>query len=100
MQTAKDLVLDLELGAHGELGTLLDLEWVVLEGRLAALLREVDGHGVTAVRVHGEGEDDANAGIGGVGDIFAAAETEGFLVALERLITGIWETSYQSIMQR
>lgn len=89
VQTAEDLVLDLELGAHGELGALLDLEGLVLEGRLAAGGGEVDGDGVAAGGVHGQGQDDADAGVVGIRDVGAAAETEGLLVPLERLIAGI-----------
>ena len=77
VEAAEDLVLDLELGAHGELGALLDLEGLVLEGGLAAGVGEVDGDGVTAGRVHGEGENDADAGVRGVGEVLAAAEARG-----------------------
>lgn len=89
MQTAQDLVLDLELGAHGELGTLLDLERVLLEGLFAAGDREVNGDGVAARSLHGEGVDDADTGVVGVGDVLAAAKAEGLLVALEGLVAGI-----------
>ena len=37
MQSAQNLMLDLELGTHGELGSLLDLEWVVLQAFLGAV---------------------------------------------------------------
>lgn len=37
-------MLDLELSDHGELSSLLDLEWLILQGRLGSLGREVDGH--------------------------------------------------------
>lgn len=74
MQTAENLVLDLELGSHGELGSLLDLEGLVLERGFAAWCGEVDGDGVAAGGIHGEGLDDANAGVVGIGKVFAAAE--------------------------
>lgn len=90
MQAAEDLVLDLELGAHGELGALLDLEGLVLERGLAAGGGEVDGDGVAAGGVHGQGEDDADAGVVGVGEVLAAAEAKGLLVPLQRLISGVW----------
>lgn len=48
-------MLDLELGAHGELGILLDLEGLVLEGGLASGSGEVDGDGVAAGGVQSEG---------------------------------------------
>ncbi len=49
VEAAEDLVLDLELGAHGEFGTLLDLEGLVLERGLAAGLGEgsIVGHTAT-----------------------------------------------------
>lgn len=83
-------MLDLELCAHGELGTLLDLEGLVLERLLAAGSREVDGDGVAAGRVHGQGEDDADSGVAGIGDACAAAETKGLLVSLEGFVFGIF----------
>lgn len=89
VQATENLMLDLELGAHGELGALLDLEGLVLEGALAAGAREVDGDGVAARRVHGEGEDDAHARVAGIRDCGAAAETERLLVTLEGLVARI-----------
>jgi hypothetical protein len=89
VQAGEDLVLDLELGAHGELGVLLDLERLVLQRGLAAGGGEVDGDGVATGRVHGEGEDDADAGVVGVRDVLAGAEAEGLLVALKGLVVGV-----------
>lgn len=89
VQAAEDLVLDLEGGAHGELGALLDLEGLVLEALLAARPGEVDRDGGAAGGVHGQGEDDADAGVVGVGDAGAAAQAERFLVPLEGLIAGV-----------
>lgn len=83
-------MLDLELGAHGELGALLDLEGLVLERLLAARGRELDGDGIAAGRVHGQGEDDADSGVIGVGEIGATAEAKGLLVSLEGLVAGIF----------
>jgi len=82
-------MLNLELGDHGELGTLLDLEWIVLQGALGALGGEVDGDWWAASSVHGEGEDDAMAGIGRIGEGRASEETKGGLVALKGLILGV-----------
>lgn len=90
VKTAENLVLDLELGAHGELGTLLDVERLILEGGLASGGREIDGDGRAARRVHGQGENNADSGVVGVGDVSTTAETKGLLVSLERLITGVW----------
>lgn len=90
MQTAENLVLDLELGAHGELGALLDLEGLVLERLLAAGSGQVDGDGIAVGRAHGQGEDDADSGVAGIGEIGAAAEAKGLLVSLEGLVLGIF----------
>lgn len=89
MQTAEDLVLHLELGRHGELGAFLDLEGLVLQGGLASGGGEVDRDGRAAGGVHGQGQDNADPGVIGVGNILAATEAEGLLVALQRLIAGI-----------
>lgn len=89
VQTAQDLVLNLELGAHGELGALLDLEGLVLQGSLAAGGRQVDGLGVATGRVHGEGQDDADARVVGVRDVGAGTQAERLLVALEGLVVGV-----------
>jgi hypothetical protein len=86
VQTAENLVLDPELGAHGEGGALLDLEGVLLEVVGAARGREVDHNRGAARRLHGERLDDADTGIVGVRQVVAAAQAERFLVALERLI--------------
>ena len=89
MQTTKNLVLHLELSAHGELGALLDLERLFLEALLASGSRQVNSDGVAAGRVHSQRDDDTDAGIVGVGNVFAMAEAERLLVALERFVTGI-----------
>jgi hypothetical protein len=91
VKAAENLVLNLELGAHGELGTLLDVEGLVLEGGLASRGREIDGDGRTARGVHGQGENDADSGVVGVGDIGTTSKTKGLLVSLERLITSVWK---------
>lgn len=53
MQTAQDLMLYLELRAHGELCALLDLKRLILHGVLGAGLGEVDGDGLARGGVHG-----------------------------------------------
>ena len=83
-------MLNLELRSHGELSSLLDLEWVILKSLLGASGGEVDDHVGTAGRGHGEGEDDAVTGVGGIAEVFTtAAETKGFFVALEGFVVGI-----------
>ena len=89
LQTTENLVLNLERDDHRELRALFDLEWLVLKCSLTARLREVDRDGVAARRLHGQGMDDADAGVVGVRKVFAAAEAEGLLVALEGLIIRI-----------
>lgn len=91
VQAAEDLVLDLEVGHHGELCVLLDAERLVLERVLASGGRQVDGDGVAAGGLHGQGEDDADAGVAAVRQVVAAAEAKGLLVALEGLVAGVWE---------
>ena len=89
LQAAENLMLNLERDDHRELRTLLDLEWLVLKRSLAAGLREVDCDGVAARRLHGQGMDDAYAGVVRVRQVLAAAEAEGLLVALEGLVIRI-----------
>lgn len=66
VKTRQDFMLDLESGCHAELDTLLDLEWLVLECSLRTLGREINGDRRTTFGVHGQGDDDAVAGIVGV----------------------------------
>jgi len=90
VQTRQNLMLHLELRSHVELGTLLDLERLVFESLLCILGREIDGDGWLTFGIHGEGEDDAVAGVIGVGEVLAAAtETERLLVALHGFIVGV-----------
>ena len=90
LKAREDLVLDLELGDHGELSSLLDLEWLVLQGRLRSFSREVDGHWWAAGSLQGEGENDALAWIIWIGDGWSGGKAKGGLVALKRLIVGIY----------
>jgi hypothetical protein len=48
VQAREDFVLDLELSRHGELATLLNLKWLILERGLGTLGGEVDSDGWTA----------------------------------------------------
>lgn len=75
LETAENLVLHLELGDHGELGALLDLERLVLERRLATRRGEIDGYGVATRRLHGELLDDAHPLVIGIRQVVTAAES-------------------------
>lgn len=92
VQAAQDLVLDLELGAHGEFDSLLDLE-PLLKFCLVFWFIEFNHFGSAAGRVHGECLDNADSGVRRIGDVLATAEAKGLLVSLEGLITGIWGTT-------
>lgn len=98
VQTTQYLMLDLELGAHGELGAFLDFKGLVLEALLASRRGQVNRDGVAAGRVEGQSKDDADSGIVGVGNIFAAAQAEGLLVPLERFIAGIYQEECVSLV--
>jgi len=76
-------------GQYPPAGNPVPAEGLVLEGGLASRGREIDGDGRTTGGVHGQGENDADSGVVGVRDIGTAAETEGLLVSLERLIAGV-----------
>lgn len=92
VQSTQNLVLDAELRLHGELGSLLDAEGVVLEGLQSTGSGEVNADGIAARGVHGEREDDALARVAWVGEVLpAAAETEGLLVAPEGFVVGVWK---------
>lgn len=97
VQTGQNFVLDLELGAHGELGTLLDLEGLIFEGGLGACGGEVDSDGVSAGRVHGQGKNDAHSRVVGIRDVGTATKAEGLLVSLEGLIAGVWWRESQQV---
>jgi hypothetical protein len=90
MKTAENLVLNLEGDDHGELGSLLDLERMVLERLLGTGFRQVDCHRRSSRRLHSQGQDDADAGVARVRDIGAATETQRLLVSLQGLISGIY----------
>jgi hypothetical protein len=66
VQTRQNLMLDLELRCHAELGTLLDLERLVLESGFRAFFGEINGDGWAAFGVHGQGEDDTVTRIIGI----------------------------------
>lgn len=76
VKAAKNLMLDLERGNHGELGPLLNLEGLVLECELTPGLGEVDAYGITAGTLHSQGEDDAHSRVRGVGKVGTATEAE------------------------
>lgn len=82
-------MLNLELGNHGELGALLDLERLVLQGILGTFLGKINCDRWAALGVHCQRENDALAWIGRVGGGCACGETEGGLVPLEGLILSI-----------
>jgi len=83
VETTEDLMLHLELGTHGKLGTLLDLERLILEGLFRSRSGKVNGDRRPACRVHCQGQDDALAWVIGVRDALStAAESEGFFVPL------------------
>lgn len=89
VQAAENLVLDFESSAHGELGTLLDPEGLIFETVLASGGGEIDGDGIASSGIHGEGEDDADAGVVGVGYVFSITQAERLLVSLKRFVAGI-----------
>ena len=87
-------MLDLEFSGHAESGALLDLEWLILERLLRSFLREIDGDWITALRVHSQGENDADTWVVWVRDgLSTGAEAERLLVATKRLIALVYITS-------
>jgi hypothetical protein len=86
----EDLVLDLELCLHAEAGALLDGEGLVLEGFSGAGGFEVDDDVGAAFDFETEGEDDAFAGVVGVGEVLARAQAEGFFPFLEGFVVLVW----------
>lgn len=92
-------MLDLELSSHAELSALLDLEWLVLERLLRSLLREINGDWRTALRVHGQGEDDADAGVVWIRDgLSAGAEAQRLLVTTKGLIALVYVQSVSEVL--
>jgi hypothetical protein len=82
-------MLNLKFSSHVELGALLDLERLVLKGVLGAWSTKVNGDRWTALALHGQGQNNADAGIVGVRDRLATTEAQRLLVTLKRLIIGI-----------
>jgi len=96
VKSAENLVLDLELGGHGEGCSLLDPESLLFKGLETARRSEINDNGVAAGGFHRESLDDADAEVVGVRKVLAAAEAEGSLVALERLIVLICRSTLVS----
>jgi hypothetical protein len=86
LQTSQDLVLDLELCLHAECSTLLDNERLLLEGLKGARRLEVDDDVGTAIDFETERVDDTFAGVVGVGDVLALAQTKGSLPLVQGFI--------------
>ena len=76
LEAGEDLMLDLELDLHAELGTLLDDEGLALKLLDGAGGPEVDDDVGAAFDLETERLDDAFARVVGVGQRLAAAETE------------------------
>lgn len=55
LETRQNLMLNLELGNHGELGALLDLERLVLQGILGTLLGKINCDRWAALGIHCQG---------------------------------------------
>jgi hypothetical protein len=79
-------VLDLELCLHAECSTFLDDERLLLEGLKGARRLEVDDDVGTAIDFETERVDDAFAGVVGVGDVLALAETKGSLPLVQGFV--------------
>lgn len=79
-------MLDLELCLHAECSALLDGERLLLEGLKGAGRLEVDDDVGTAIDFETERVDDAFAGVVGVGDVLALAETEGSLPLVQGFV--------------
>lgn len=79
-------MLDAEAGLHAESGALLDSERLLVEGLKGAGLGQVDDDVRSALDFKAQGEQDDLAGVVGVGDGLAAAETEGLFPLAEGLI--------------
>ena len=97
LQTSQDLVLDLELCLHAECSTLLDGERLLLEGLEGARRLEVDDDVGAALNFETERVDDAFAGVVGVRDVLALAETKGSFPLVECLVVLVCSTRGQSV---
>ena len=79
-------MLDLELCLHAECSTLLDDKRLLLKGLEGARRLEVDDDVGAAIDFETERVDDAFAGVVGVGDVLALAETKGSLPLVQGFI--------------
>lgn len=86
LEACQNLVLDLELCLHAETCTLLDGEGLLLELLERTRSTQVDDDVVAALYLETKGENDALAGVVGVGDVLALAKAKGRLPLLQRLI--------------
>lgn len=90
-------MLDLELRLHAECRTLLDDKGLLLEGLQSTRRLEVDDDVGAALDFESERVDDAFAGVVGVGDVLALAETKGGLPLVQRFILLVWRASCQHL---
>jgi len=79
-------VLHLELCLHAEPGTFLDGEGLFLKSLDGTGCAQVDDDIIAAFDFESEREDNASAGIVGVGDVLALSKTKGRFPLLERLV--------------
>lgn len=86
LHAAEDFVLDAEASLHAESGALLDGEGLLVEGLEGAGLGQIDDDVRSALDFQAQGEQDDLAGVVGVGDGLAAAETERLFPLAEGLI--------------
>jgi hypothetical protein len=84
-------VLDLELSLHAECGALLDCKRFALECLNSARRPQVDDDVFTTFDFETEREDDAFAGVAGVGDVLALTEAEGGFPLLEGLVVLVYD---------
>lgn len=83
-------MLHLELGLHTEFGTLLDSEGLVLESLDSTRGPEINGDVGTSFDLESQREDDAFAGIVGVGEVLARAKAERLLPLAEGFVVLIY----------
>ena len=79
-------MLDLELRLHAECSTLLNYERLLLKGFKSTRRLEVDDDVGAALDLEAERVDDAFAGVVGIRDVLALAETERSFPLVQRLV--------------
>lgn len=100
LQAGEDLVLDLEADLHAEGSALLDCKGLLGQGIDGSGVLQIDDNVVAALDLEAEGEDDALAGVVGVGEVLARSQAERLFPLAKGLVILVCRASVSSCTQK